>query len=95
MDYGRAMIVRRKRPHHGRGCVTLDDHEVRAYAGHDAIQRFNGTSGQVGQRLAWRHQFKVDVGFQAENGQGLIQHVYVLARTAQHGLELAASPTQP
>jgi hypothetical protein len=82
MAYRRAVIVRGKRRHHGRSCVTLDDHEVWAHAAHNVIQRSNGTSGQVGQRLARCHQLKVDVGFQAENGQGLIQHVYVLARTA-------------
>ncbi len=60
--------------------IPLDQHHVRFFTNHDAVERVNRVARDLRQRLAGLHDVQVVLRPDAEYGEHLIQHMAVLRR---------------
>ena len=78
MHHRDAAIERRQRGHEGGSRVALHDGHVGLAFGEQGIHRQHHAAGQSGQRLRRLHQRQVDLRFDVEHGQHLVEQLAVL-----------------
>lgn len=82
-------VEARQRGGEARGGVAVDEDNVGALILEDRLQLEQHVAGHVEQGLARLHDRQVVVGLDVEHPQHLLEHLAVLARHADDGLELS------
>lgn len=87
-------VERRQRRRERRSGVAVDEHRVGALLLQDGPDLKQHVGRDVEERLAGLHDVQVVVGRDAEHAQHLVEHLAVLARDADHRLELLGPSLQ-